>query len=68
MAKEYLSQKGIHYTDYDVSRDPKALEEMIKVSGVRSVPVISACGEVLVGFDKSRIDQMLSCVTQRTDV
>jgi glutaredoxin len=68
MAKEYLSQKGIHYTDYDVSKDPKALEEMIKVSGVRSVPVISACGEVLVGFDKSRIDQMLSCVTQRTDV
>jgi glutaredoxin len=68
MAKEYLSQKGIHYTDYDVSKDPEALEEMIKLSGARSVPVISACGEVLVGFDKSRIDQMLSCVTQRTEV
>jgi len=68
MAKEYLSQKGIQFTDYDVSQDAKALEEMIKISGARSVPVIAACGEVMVGFDKARIDQMLSCVTQRTEV
>ncbi len=68
MAKEYLSQKGIQYTDYDVAQDPKALDEMVKLSGARSVPVIAACGEVMVGFDKSRIDQMLSCITQRTEV
>ncbi len=68
MAKEYLSQKGIEYTDYDVTKDSKALEEMVKLSGARSVPVISACGEVMVGFDKGRLDQMLSCLEQRTDV
>jgi glutaredoxin len=68
MAKEYLSQKGIQYTDYDVTQDPKALEEMVKISGARSVPVITACGDVMVGFDKTRLDQMLSCITQRTDV
>ncbi len=68
MAKEYLSQKGIQYTDYDVTKDSTALEEMVKISGARSVPVITACGEVMVGFDKTRLDQMLSCVTQRTDV
>ena len=67
MAKEYLSQKSIQFTDYDVSQDAKALEEMIKISGARSVPVIAACGEVMVGFDKARIE-MLSCVTQRTEV
>jgi len=68
MAKEYLSQKGIQFTDYDVSSDPKALEEMVKISGARSVPVIAACDEVLVGFDKARIDQMLTCVVQRSEV
>jgi glutaredoxin len=68
MAKEYLSQKGIPFTDYDVSSDPKALEEMVKISGARSVPVIAACDEVLVGFDKARIDQMLTCVVQRSEV
>lgn len=68
MAKEYLSQKGIPYTDYDVTTDAKALEEMAKISGARSVPVIAACGEVMVGFDKSRLDQMFACLIQRTEV
>jgi glutaredoxin len=68
MAKEYLSQKGIPYTGYDVTTDAKALEEMTKISGARAVPVIAACGEVMVGFDKSRLDQMLACRIQRTEV
>ncbi len=68
MAKEYLSQKGVQYTDYDVTQDAKALEEMVKISGARSVPVIAACGEVMVGFDRSRLDQLLSCIVQRTEV
>ena len=68
MAKEYLSQKGIPYTDYDVTADAKALEEMAKISGARAVPVIAACGEVMVGFDKSRLDQMLACRIQRTEI
>jgi glutaredoxin len=68
MAKEYLSQKGIPYTDYDVTSDSKALEEMVKLSGSRSVPVIVACNDVMVGFDKTRLDQLLSCVIQRTEV
>jgi glutaredoxin 3 len=68
MAKEYLSQKGIPYTDYDVTQDAKALEEMARISGARAVPVIAACGEVMVGFDKTRLDQMLSCIVQRSEV
>ena len=68
MAKEYLSQKGIPYTDHDVTTDKAALEEMAKISGARAVPVIAACGEVMVGFDKSRLDQMLVCRIQRTEL
>ena len=68
MAKEYLSQKGIPYTDYDVTSDSKALDEMVKLSGARSVPVIVACNDVMVGFDKTRLDQLVSCVVQRTEV
>lgn len=68
MAKEFLSQKGYAYTEYDVSKDRAALDEMVKLSGARSVPVISACGEVMIGFDKTRLEQMLSCVKQRTEV
>ena len=68
MAKEFLSQKGYKFTDYDVTKDRAALDEMVKISGARSVPVIAACNEVMVGFDRTRLEQMLSCVKQRTEV
>ena len=68
MAKEFLSQKGYKFTDYDVTKDRAALDEMVKLSGARSVPVIAACNEVMVGFDRTRLEQMLSCINQRTEV
>ena len=68
MAKEFLSQKGYTFTEYDVTRDRAALDEMVKISGGRSVPVIAACNEVMVGFDRTRLEQMVSCIKQRTEV
>jgi glutaredoxin len=68
MAKEFLSQKGYAFTEYDVTKDRAALDEMVKISGARSVPVIAACNEVMVGFDKTRLEQMISCIKQRTEV
>jgi glutaredoxin len=68
MAKEFLSQKGYQFTEYDVTRDRAALDEMVKLSGARSVPVITACNEVMVGFDRTRLEQMLSCIKQRTEL
>ena len=68
MAKEFLSQKGYKFTEYDVTKDRAALDEMVKISGARSVPVITACSEVMVGFDRTRLEQMLGCVKQRTTV
>ncbi len=68
MAKEFLSQKGYSFTEYDVTRDRAALDEMVKISGGRSVPVIAACNEVMIGFDRTRLEQMLRCIKQRTEV
>jgi len=68
MAKEFLSQKGYPFIEYDVTRDRAALDEMVKISGARSVPVIAACNEVMVGFDRTRLEQMLSCIKQRSEI
>ncbi len=68
MAKEFLSQKGYKFTEVDVTKDRAALDEMVKISGARSVPVIAACNEVMVGFDRTRLEQMLGCIKQRTTV
>ena len=42
---------------------------MLRVSnGARSVPVITACGEVMIGFNAARLDQMLECIKNRSDL
>lgn len=59
LAKEYLASKGVKFTDHDVSRDrPKAIE-MMRKSEQTGVPVIDIGGEIIVGFDKARIDDAL---------
>jgi len=68
MAKEFLSSKGYTFTEYDVTKDRAALDEMVKISGARSVPVIAACNEVMVGFDRTRLEQMVSCIKQRSEI
>lgn len=57
--KEYLSGKQISYQDFDVSSDRNALDEMVKLSGQTGVPVVVINGQVIVGFDKARIDPLL---------
>ncbi len=59
MAKEYLRSKGFDFEEVDVSSNEEAAREMIKKSGQMGVPVIEIDGEIVVGFDKERIDEIL---------
>jgi glutaredoxin 3 len=65
MAKEYLSQQGVPYKDFDVTRDRDAFNEMVKISGARSVPVIAALDEVIIGFDKDKLDSILARLKEK---
>lgn len=58
--KEYLSRKGITYVDYDVSSDREKTLEMKQKSGQLGVPVILVDDELIVGFNKSKLDELLS--------
>ena len=60
LAKEYLSSKGIPYEDIDVSNDQEKAKEIVNISGQMGVPVIVINGEVVIGFDKGKIDSLLS--------
>ena len=69
MAKEFLSKEGVEYIAYDVTKDKDALKEMMEVSGgARSVPVISVCDKVMIGFDADRLKQDLNCLKQSTEI
>ena len=67
-AKEFLSRNGVEYVEFDVSKDHDALHEMIRISGARSVPVIVGCEDVVVGFDEHRLEAMINCMKNRTDL
>jgi len=57
--KGYLQQKGVEFTDVDVSKDIEKAREMVKLSGQMGVPVVAINGSVIVGFDKEKIDELL---------
>jgi glutaredoxin 3 len=58
--KAYLRQRGVPFQEHDVSRDRAAAMQMIQLSGQQGVPVVVIDGQVVVGFDRPRIDQLLS--------
>lgn len=59
-AKKYLSNRGVEYTEYDVSCDQRAAQEMMNLTGQAGVPVIVVDGQIIIGFDRFRIDVLLS--------
>ena len=59
-AKEYLKEKGIDFTDYNVAEDRARAEEMIHKSGQMGVPVIIVDGEIIIGFNQALLDKLLA--------
>ena len=57
--KAFLKEKGIEFKDVDVGSDSAAADEMIKKSGQMGVPVADINGQIVVGFDKEKICQLL---------
>ena len=50
-AKSFLDGLGVDYTEYDVSRDRTAAEEMVRLTGQMGV---------VIGFDRARLEQILA--------
>lgn len=64
MAKKFLDENSVAYELVEVDLlegDPKtaAVDEVVRLSGGKSFPVLVADDEVVVGFNKSRISQIL---------
>ena len=58
-AKAYFDKLGVKYTDKDVEKDPSAGMEAVTKSQQRGIPVIDIDGEIIIGFDRPRIDAAL---------
>ena len=56
--KEFLSQNKIEFVDRNVATDETALKELEKL-GYMTTPVTVMDGEVVVGFDRARLENLL---------
>ena len=56
--KEYLSHNKIEFTDRNIAADEAALAELEKL-GYMTTPVTVVDGEVVVGFDREKLQKLL---------
>ena len=59
MAKEFFKEKGVAYEEHDVASDQEKRKEMVDKSGQLGVPVIDIEGQIVVGFDKATVANLL---------
>ncbi len=59
-AKDYLKEQNIEFEDLNVASDLEARNDMVQKSGQMGVPVIDIDGEVIVGFNKPKLEELLA--------
>jgi glutaredoxin len=64
--KEFLSDYGIAFTDRNVAEDLEARETLLATTGQQATPVIVVGDEVIVGFDRGRLQRILHLAKKET--
>ena len=59
MAKDFFKANNVAYTENDVASNLEKRKEMIEKSGQMGVPVILIGDDLIVGFNKPKIAQLL---------
>jgi glutaredoxin 3 len=59
MAKEYFTTHNVPFENFNVSEDAAKREDMIEKSGQMGVPVIQVDNEIIIGFNKPLLAELL---------
>jgi len=59
LAKDFFTANEMKFTDYDVAADSEKRQEMIDLTGQMGVPVIQIGDDVVVGFDETKLKELL---------
>jgi len=59
LAKDHLKDKGVEFENLDVSENKNNADQCAEVSGQLGVPVLDINGSIIVGWNKSAIDEAL---------
>lgn len=59
-AKTYFDSRNIEYSDINVEADTEGRKAFLAISKNGSLPTIDIDGNIVVGFDKEKIDEYLN--------
>lgn len=59
LVKEYLKESNISFAELDVSQDNESIQKMVKLSGQMGVPVIDVNGQIIVGWNKNALEEVI---------
>jgi len=58
-AKEFLTANNLPFAEHDVSVSRQAAAEMLAKTREKKLPVIDIDGELVIGFDQDRLEELL---------
>lgn len=61
-AQKLLEKHNIEYQKIDVSTSSALFEEMFNKSGQMGVPVIDIDGDIMIGYNESKLKQKLGII------
>jgi glutaredoxin-like YruB-family protein len=57
--KDYFRKNRIRFREIDVSKDERAMRDVVRMTGQMGVPVVLIGNRPIVGFNKQEIDKLL---------
>jgi len=58
--KEFLKENNIGFEEIDISENEKARDYIVNKTGRMEVPIVEIGEEVVLGFDKVKISELLN--------
>lgn len=59
LVKDYLMEQKLPFEEIDVAANGEAAKEMVKISGQMGVPVIDVNGQIIVGWNKQALEDVI---------
>ncbi len=58
-AKEYLKSINVNFVEKNIETNPADGQEAFEKSGQRGIPVLDIAGDIVIGFDRPKINDSL---------
>jgi len=58
--KGFLEENKVEFKEVDISKDEESMKVIVEKTGQMGVPVIDIDGELIVGFDRQKIVELLN--------